>query len=96
MHHDYVDGKPVGKHPRVSALLTGVFNQRAPQSCHTFFWDVEIVWVHLKTNMSDNSKLSDKDLTKKLTVFMALSSTFSASSLQHLNIKFMARNGTSY
>ena len=27
-YHDYVDGKPVEKHPRVCALLTGVFNQR--------------------------------------------------------------------
>ena len=29
-YHKYVDGKPVGKHPRVCALLTGVFNQRSP------------------------------------------------------------------
>ena len=44
--------------------------------------------------MSDNSQLSDKDLTHKLTVLMALLSTSRASSIQHLNIKFMARNDT--
>ena len=42
--------------------------------------------------MSDNLQFSDKDLTHKLTVLMALSSASRASSLQQLNIKFMARN----
>ena len=46
--------------------------------------------------MSDNLQLSDKDLTHKLTVLMALSSASRASSLQQLNIKFMARNEISY
>ena len=84
-----MDGEPVGKHPRVCALLTGVFNQTPPQSHYTFAWDVK---VYLKANMSDNSQLSDKDLTHKLTVLMVLSSASRASSIQHLNIKFMARN----
>ena len=44
-YHNYVDGKPVGKHPRVCALLTGVFNQRPPQPRYTLVWDVEIVLV---------------------------------------------------
>ena len=53
-YHDYVDGKPVGKHARVCALLAGVFSQRPPQPRYTFAWDVEIVLVYFKTNMSDN------------------------------------------
>ena len=80
-YHNYVDRKPVGKHPRVYALLTGFFNQRPPQPRYTFVWDVEIVLVYLKTNMSVNSQLSDKDLTHKLTVLMASSSASRASSL---------------
>ena len=95
-YHSYVDGKPVGQHPRVCALLTGVFNQRPPQLRYTFVWDVKIVFVYLKTNVSVNSKLSDKDLTHKLTILRALSSASRASSLHHLNIKFMARNGMPY
>ena len=81
-YHDYVDGKPVGKHPGACTLQTGAFNQRPPQPRYTFIWDVEIVLVYLKTNMSDNSQLSDKDLTHKLTVLMALSSASRVSSLQ--------------
>ena len=55
VHHSYVDGKPVGKHPRICALLTGVFNQRLPKPRYRFVWDVEIVLIYLKRNMSDNS-----------------------------------------
>ena len=95
-YHDHVDGKPVGKHPRACALLTGILNQRSPQPRYTFVWDVETVLLYLKTKTSDNSQLPDKDLTHKLTVLMALSSASRASSLQHLNIKFMARNEMSY
>ena len=85
-YHNNVDGKPVGNHPRLCPLLTGVFNQRPPQSGYTIVWDVEVVLFYLKTNMSDNSQLPDKDLTHKLTVL----------SIQHLNIKSMARKNTSY
>ena len=87
--------KSYWKHPRACALLTGVFNQRPPLPRYTFVWDAEIVLVYLKTNMSDNSQLSDKDLTHKLTVLMTLSSASRTSSLQHLNIKFMAKNDMS-
>ena len=95
-YHNYVDGKLVGKHLWVCTLLTGVFNQRPPQPHYIFAWDVEIVLVYLKTNMSDNSQLSDKDLTHKLTVLMALSSASRDSSLQHLNIKCMTRDNMPY
>ena len=30
-HHVQIDGKSVGKHPKVCALLAGIFNQRPPQ-----------------------------------------------------------------
>ena len=68
VHQSYVDGKPVGKHLKICALLTGAFNQRLPKPRYTFVWDVEIVLVYLKMNMSDNSQLCDKDLTHNLTV----------------------------
>ena len=95
--NSHVDGKPAGKLPsRVCALLTGLLSQRPPQPHYTFAWDVELDLVYLKTNMSDNSQLSDKDLTHKLTVLMALLSASRTSSIQHLNIKFMAKNDTPY
>ena len=92
--HSYVHEKPVGNHPRVYALLTVVLNQISPQPHYKFVWDVEIVLLYLKT--SDNSHLSDKDLTHKLTVLMALSFTSSVSSIQHLDIKFTTRNNATH
>ena len=52
--------------------------------------------VYLKKDMSDNSQLSDKDLTHKLAVLMALLPASRASLLQHINIKFMAKIDMSY
>ena len=81
-YHDYVDGRPVGK--RIfRALLTDVFSQSPPQPCYTFFWDVKIVLVYLKTNASDKSQLSNRDLTHRSTRLMALSSSYTASPLKH-------------
>ena len=64
--------------------MTGGFNQRPQQHRYAFIWGVEIVLIYLKANTSDNSQLSDKDLTHKLTVLMVLSSASRVSSLQHL------------
>ena len=46
--------------------------------------------------MSVNSQLSEKNLTCKLTVLVALSSALRASSTQHLNNNFMAKTKSSY
>ena len=46
--------------------------------------------------MSVNSQLSEKELTCKLTVLLALSSALRASSIQHLNIDFMAKTNSCY
>ena len=40
--------KACWKHPRTCVSITGVFNQRPPQPCYTFVWDVQIVLVYLK------------------------------------------------
>ena len=42
-YHCTVDGTPVGKHPRVSALFAGISNLRPPLPKYGFTWDVEIV-----------------------------------------------------
>ena len=91
-YHDYVDRKPVGKHYQFCALLTGVCYQKSPQPRYRFVWDVEMVLVNLKTNIFNNSQLSDKDLTHELTILMALSSVSRASSIQHLNTTLVTRN----
>ena len=46
--------------------------------------------------MSVNYQLSEKNLTCKLTVLLALSSALRALSIQHLNINFMAKTKSCY
>ena len=37
--HDPIGDIPVGNHPRVSALISGILNKRPPQQMHSFIWD---------------------------------------------------------
>ena len=36
--HEYVDGLPVGKCPRICSLVSGVFNLRPPRPRYMFVW----------------------------------------------------------
>ena len=90
-YHNFNNGEPIGKHPKICALLIGIFNARPPQSRYTFIWNVDVVLSCVINNMSVNSQLSEKNVTCKLTVLLALSSALRASSIQHLNINFMVK-----
>ena len=91
-HHVHIDGKSVGKHPKVCALLADIFNQRPPQPRHVFIWDVEIVLQYIRTHWYGSSSLNDVDLTCKLTTLLALITASRTSMIQHLNIEFMAKD----
>ena len=41
--HEQIQGKPVGEHPRVCALLAGIFNSRPPQPKYCFISNVQTV-----------------------------------------------------
>ena len=95
-YHNFINGEPIGKHPKICALLTGIFNERPRQPRYTFIWDVDVVLTYIKNNMSVNSQLSEKNLTYKLTVLLGLSFALRASSIQHLNINFRAKTNSCY
>ena len=46
--HCTIDGFKAGQHPRVTALLKGVSNERPPKPRYTAVWDVEQVLRQLK------------------------------------------------
>ena len=93
--HDPIENKKIGEHPRVSALMTGVFNQRPPQPRYTFIWDVETVLIYLRSQPEDND-LSNKLLTLKLVLLIALTSASRASELTNLNKKCLLRSEVYY
>ena len=94
--HVHIDGNSVEKHPKVYALLTGIFNQRPPQPRYVFIWDVVIVLQYIRTHWYDNSSLNDADLTCKLTTLLALTTAPRTSMIQHLNTEFMAKDKDRY
>ena len=89
--HEKVEGRNVGEHPEISSLVTGIFNERPPQPRYTFIWDVQTVINYIQENMADNSCLSDKDLTFKLTMLLALTSASRTLGLHHLDIRYMGK-----
>ena len=89
-YHGYVDNKPMGQHPHVCALLKGVFNERPPQPIYVFIWDIKTVLDFVKCQWS-GCDLSDKVLSYKLVVLMALSPASGASAIHHLDVRYMLK-----
>ena len=94
--HEQIQGKPVGEHPRVCALLARIFNTRAPQPKYCFIWNVQTVIEFIRKEWGRNQELSDKFLTYKLTMLLALTSASRALGLQHLSITFMVKIPSSF
>ena len=85
----------MGNHRRVLALTTVVFDQRPPQPRYTIIWDVEAVLNHLQS-LPENNFLSDKLLTLKLVILLALTSASRASDLTNLSSDYYAKLGLTY
>ena len=94
--HDHIQGKPVGDHPKIRSLVAGVFNSRPPQPRYCFIWNVQTVIDFIKSEWGQNEDLSDKYLTYKLTMLLALTSASRVLGLQHLDIRFMTKGTNNY
>ena len=71
--HELVDGRPLGEHRDVCRLLKGIKNKRPPVPRYCTTWDILAVLDFLKS-LGENQTLSDKDITKKLSLLMAIAS----------------------
>ena len=52
--HEHIQGRPVGEHPRVCALLAGIFNRRHPQPKYCFIWNVQTVTEFIRNGWGRN------------------------------------------
>ena len=95
-YHEHIHGTPAGQHPQVCALMSGVFNKKPPQPRYTTIWDIQVVLNHIKTNWADSKLLSDKQLTYKVTILLAFTSASRASTIHHLDTRFMTRTDNRY
>ena len=95
--HDYVDGKLVGQHPEVCTLVSVIFNNRPPQPRYMFAWSKESVINYIKTKWKNNENLSEKYLTYKLVILVALLASASRTSAMHcLDVRFMVKSDDAY
>ena len=89
-----MNNTPVGQHPRICQLMTGIFNKNPPKPRYNFVWDVEQVLVYLN-KLSENVELSDRVLTLKLSVLLALTSACRVSEIKYLDTRYMIKSHTS-
>ena len=89
-YHDYVDNKRVGQHPQVCALLKGLFLERPLQSRYVLIWHIQTVLDFVERQWP-GCDLSDKVLTNKLVILMALSFASRASAIHHLDVRYMLK-----
>lgn len=90
--HEYVDGMPVGQHPLVKRALTGAFNLNPPRPKYAHTWDVNVVLGFIE-GLGEDGGLSDKMLTYKLAMLIALTTANRASEIQAMNLEFMMDKG---
>jgi len=77
-YHEPIEGVAVGRHHKVSALLAGIHNKRFPRPKYLFIWDV--------------SDLSDRLLTLKLTMLLALTSAARAHEICFMDVRYLVKH----
>ena len=82
--HQRVDGVPVGKHPLVAELMKGAFRDNPPVPRYTETWDVSMVLTYLQ-ELGPNAGLTQKELTLKLAMLLALVSRARGHELHAIN-----------
>ena len=91
--HTPLEGAPAGQHSLVKRLIAGAFNERTPKPRYADTWEVDRVLDHMRS-LGENTMLSDKQLTHKLAMLLALTSANRASEVQGLNLEYMRDKGS--
>ena len=73
-YHGKAEGIPIGQHPKVCQLLSGVLNKRPPQPKYTVIRDISGVIDYIST-LGNNENLSTKIITLKLKTLLAILSS---------------------
>ena len=92
--HRPIDGVKVGPHDLVCRVLNACFNAKPPQPRYVVTWDVDKVLSYIHS-LGENSSLSNKCLTLKLSMLLALASAGRSSDLRALDIRYMTINDNS-
>jgi hypothetical protein len=86
--HVHVDNKLIGQHLLIIKLMKGVSISRPPQPRYQHTWNVATVTKYLSL-FEENAKLSDKQLSQKLCMLMALACPERGSIMASLDTRYM-------
>ena len=75
--------------------MSGISNLNPPKPKYCFTWDVETVLNYIR-NLPDNSALSIKQLTLKVTMLLALIAINRGSELKLLNLNYLSKYSSRY
>ena len=90
--HPHIGKRPVGEHPDVKGVMTGIFNKNPPTPKYTHFWDVETVLAYIRA-LGSNDRLLVRDLAMKLAMLIALTTASRSADLSLLDTRFMVDQG---
>ena len=82
-----------GRHPLVSALMSGINNLRPPQPRYSFTWEVEFVLGLFRSWPLD---LTPKQLTMKVITLLALIGIPRGAELKLFDLRYIADHGQKY
>ena len=82
-----------GRHPLVSALMSGINNLRPPQPRYSFTWEVEFVLGLFRSWPLD---LTPKQITMKVITLLALIGIPRGAELKLFDLRYMADHGQKY
>ena len=83
--HHYINNKPIAEHLLIRTLLKAVRVSIPPSPKYTQLWDINSV-LEFFTNWLDNSSLSLKQLSAKLTIILSLISCKKVSDVKALDL----------
>ena len=96
LYHQPIEGMKVGQHPMVSALMTGVSNERPQVPKHIYVWDAEVVLKYMR-NLGENDTLDSlKLLSWKVATLLGMCNVHRSQELGALDEKFMAKSDNKY
>lgn len=89
-YHNQIEGTPVGQLKEVCTLMAGIDNLRPPTPKYSVIWEVDSVLKCIKNWGEEDDKLSNKDLSLKTAMLLALAKIKRCSDLQILDTRYMA------
>ena len=87
-YHVHVSNKPVGEHPLICSLVKGVSNRRPPKPRYCSTWDINTVLRYV-IKLGQNSDLSNRDLSLKTALLLAITSAHRGKELHLLSINLI-------